>query len=137
MSLSPKTIAWLKRNADISLKGKTVVVTGANSGVGFKTAETMLYLGADVIMACRNLQRANAARDVLAAGYPGSAVSVMELDLADLSSIDAFVGEIRRRGTDIDVFVNNAGVFHQPGRKTKDGFDLVIGTNWFGNPSIS
>ena len=132
MSLSPKTIAWLKRNADISLKGKTVVVTGANSGVGFKTAETMLYLGADVIMACRNLQRANAARDVLAAGYPGSAVSVMELDLADLSSIDAFVGEIRRRGTDIDVFVNNAGVFHQPGRKTKDGFDLVIGTNWFG-----
>ena len=50
MSLSSNTKEWLRRNAGISLKGKTVVVTGANSGVGYKTAETMLYLGADVIL---------------------------------------------------------------------------------------
>lgn len=132
MSLTDKTKRWLKKNADLSLKGKTVVVTGANSGVGYKTAETMLYLGADVIMACRNAERADEARSALAAGYPGSSVSVMTLDVADFSSIDAFVRQIRERETDIDVFVNNAGVFHQPGKKTRDGFDLVMGTNYIG-----
>ena len=115
MSLSPKTKKWLKSNADISLEGKTVVVTGANSGVGFKTAETMLYLGARVILACRNPQRAEDARKALAADYPDSTVTVMLLDLADFSSIDAFVSSLQQQGTDIDVFVNNAGCFHHPG----------------------
>ena len=132
MSLSAKTKKWLKNNADISLQGKTVVVTGSNSGVGFKTAETMLYLGADVILACRNPQRAEAARKALVADYPDSTITVMLLDLADFSSIEAFVREIEERGTDIDVFVNNAGCFHQPGKTTKDGYDLVIGTNYIG-----
>jgi len=132
MSLTEKTKKWLKKNADISLKGKTVVVTGANSGVGFKISETMLYLGARVILACRNRQKANEARDILAAGYPEADLSVMLLDLADFSSIDAFVDAVRQRGIDIDVFVNNAGVLHQPGKKTKDGFELVIGTNYLG-----
>lgn len=132
MSLTDKTKKWLKGNADISLKGKTAVVTGANSGVGFKTAETLLYLGANVILACRNMQRAGAARDTLAGEYPSSTVSVMALDLADFSSVDAFVAEIVRQGVDIDIFVNNAGCFHQRGKKTKQGFDMVIGTNYFG-----
>ena len=132
MGLTDKTKRWLKANAGISLDGKTVVVTGANSGVGFKEAETMLYLGADVILACRNMQRANEARNALASEYPQSAVSVMPLDIADFSSIDAFVENIRREAVDIDVFVNNAGVLHQPGKKTKDGFELVMGTNYIG-----
>ena len=132
MSLADKTKRWLTDNASISLKGKTVVVTGANSGVGYKTAETMLYLGANVILACRNQQRANAARNALAGEYPESDISVLELDLADLSSIDAFVGRIREQNLSIDAFVNNAGVFHQPGKKTKNGFELVMGTNYFG-----
>ena len=130
--MTAKTRKWLQKNADISLEGKTVVVTGSNSGVGFKTAETMLYLGAKVILACRNPQRAEAARKALAADYPDSTVTVMLLDLADFSSIDAFVREIQQKGIDIDVFVNNAGVLHQPGKKTKDGFELVIGTNYIG-----
>ena len=132
MSLTAKTKNWLKKNADISLEGKTVIVTGANSGVGYKIAETMLYLGAKVILACRNPQRACEARDTLAAGYPEADLSIMELDLADFASIDAFVENVRQQGIDIDAFVNNAGVLHHPGEKTKDGFELVIGTNYFG-----
>ena len=58
MSISVKTMQWLNKNCNISLKGKTVLVTGANSGVGFKTAEIAVYLGADVILACRNLEKA-------------------------------------------------------------------------------
>lgn len=132
MALSEKTRKWIESNADIALKGKTAVVTGANSGVGFKTAETLAYLGADVILACRNRHRVAEARDTLAAAYPGSEISVMELDLADFSSIDAFVADITAHKIDIDIFVNNAGVFHQSGKRTKDGFELVMGTNYIG-----
>ena len=132
MSLTDKTKHWLAENADISLKGKTAVVTGSNSGVGFKTAETLLYLGANVILACRNPHRAEAARASLAADYPGADVSVLTVDLADFSSIDAFVAKIEEDGIDIDIFINNAGIFHQPGKKTKQGFELVLGTNYIG-----
>ena len=132
MSLSDKTKRWLSRNAPVSLRGKTAIVTGANSGVGFKTAETLLYLGADVVLACRNPHRAAQARDSLAAEYPEANISILALDLADLSAIDAFVARVRERSLDIDIFVNNAGVFHQPGKTTREGFDLVIGTNYFG-----
>ena len=132
MSLSTKTKHWLEENAAISLHGKTAVVTGSNSGVGYKTAELLLYLGADVILACRNPQRANDARHTLAAEYPESTIKTMTLDLADLSSIASFVEEIQNQHIDIDVFVNNAGAIHHPGEKTKNGLDLVIGTNYFG-----
>ena len=132
MSLSPKTVRWLEKNCAVSLQGKTVLITGANSGVGYKEAETSLYLGAAVILACRNPERAAAAQASLLRDYPGASVTVMRLDLADFASIDAFAGTIAAQQTDIDVFVNNAGVFRHPGRKTADGFDLVIGTNYIG-----
>ena len=130
MSLTAATANWLKANADISLKGKTAVVTGANSGVGFKTAETLLYMGANVVLACRNMERAAKAKAILNADYPESTITVMRLDLADFSSIGSFVDDIQK--VDVDIFVNNAGIFHQPGKKTRDGFDLVLGTNYFG-----
>ena len=132
MSLSENTKQWLNKNCNISLKGKTVLVTGSNSGVGFKTAETAVFLGADVILACRNTNKAAAARDELLRDYPDASVRVMRLDLASLSSIDAFVAELKESKTDIYAFVNNAGAFRHPGEKTADGFDLVIGTNYIG-----
>ena len=112
-------------------------MTGANSGVGFKTAETAVYLGADVILACRNPQRAADARDKLLRDYPRASVRVMRLDLASLASVDAFVTELRKKKTDVWAFVNNAGAFHHPGQKTADGFDLVIGTNYLGVYALS
>ncbi|MBO4384901.1 MAG: SDR family NAD(P)-dependent oxidoreductase [Clostridia bacterium] len=132
MSLSEKTEKWLKENCGVSLKGKTVVVTGANSGVGFKTAETAVCLGADVILACRNEKKADAARDELLIDRPDASVKVMKLDMASFASIDAFVDGLEESGTDVWAFVNNAGAFHHPGEKTEDGFDLVIGTNYIG-----
>ena len=137
MSLTVKTKRWLSKNCNISLKDKTVLVTGANSGVGFKTAEISAYLGANVILACRNMERANEARLKLLSDYPESYISIMHLDLASLSSIEAFTEEIVTNKIDIDVFVNNAGAFRQPGKKTVDGFDLVIGTNYIGTYYLS
>ena len=137
MSLSDKTKRWLKENCNISLNGKTVLVTGANSGVGFKTAEIAAHLGADVILACRNMERAQEARLKLLCDYPEASISVMQLDLASLTSIEAFIEELVSNKVDIDVFVNNAGAFRQPGKKTADGFDLVIGTNYIGTYYLS
>lgn len=137
MSLSDKTKHWLKENCNTSLKGKTVFVTGANSGVGFKTAEIAVSLGADVILACRNTERAQEARLKLLCDYPEASISVMQLDLASLTSIEAFTEELESNKVDIDAFVNNAGAFRQPGKKTADGFDLVIGTNYIGTYYLS
>lgn len=137
MSLTDKTKRWLNINCNISLKGKTVLVTGANSGVGFKTAEISAYLGADVILACRSKERANEASLRLLCDNPEASISVMQLDLASLSSIEAFSEELVSNKVDIDAFVNNAGVFRQPGKKTADGFDLVIGTNYIGTYDLS
>ena len=137
MSLSDKTKHWLKENCNISLNGKTVLVTGANSGVGFKTAEIAVSLGADVILACRNMERAQEARLKLLCDYPEASISVMQLDLASLTSIEAFTEELESSKVDIDAFVNNAGAFRQPGKKTADGFDLVIGTNYIGTYYLS
>ena len=137
MGLSDKTKHWLKENCNISLNGKTVLVTGANSGVGFKTAEIAVSLGADVILACRNMEQAQEARLKLLCDYPEASISVMRLDLASLSSIEAFCEELEGSKVDIDAFVNNAGAFRQPGKKTADGFDLVIGTNYIGTYYLS
>ena len=137
MSLTEKTKRWLNENCNISLKGKTVLITGANSGVGFKTAEISAYLGADVILACRSMERAKEARLKLISDNPESSISVMQLDLASLSSIEAFFEELVSNKVDIDMFVNNAGAFCQPGKKTADGFDLVIGTNYIGTYYLS
>ena len=129
MALKEKTKKWLNK-LNISFKGKTVLVTGSNSGVGFKTIEEALYLDAKVIMACRNHERAEAAREELLAEYPNAAIEILLLDLSDFSSIDSFVENIVSNRIDIDIFVNNAGTFHKTG-KTKDGFENVLGINYF------
>ena len=129
MALTKKTVKWINKQ-NISLKGKTVLVTGSNSGVGFKTVETALYLGADAIMACRNKEKAESAREELLKDYPDANVRILQLDLSDLSSIDSFAQNIIDHKIDIDIFVNNAGTFHKSG-VTKDGFENVLGTNYF------
>ena len=130
MALSKKTINWLNE-LNISLKGKNVLVTGSNSGVGLKTIETSLYLGAHVIMSCRNYEKALNAKTNLLQDYPDAKIDIMQIDLSDFSSIDEFANNIIDNKIDIDIFVNNAGTFHKR-CVTKDGFENVIGTNYFG-----
>ena len=132
MSLSRRTKKWIEKNCGVSLEGKTVLVTGANSGVGFKTAEIAAYLGARVIMACRSTEKAEKAAETILMDYPDASVKVMRVDLADFRSIDAFAEELRNTEIDVDAFVNNAGVFRHPGEVTADGLELVIGTNYLG-----
>jgi len=130
--LKKKTTGYLSTVCREDIRGRIVVITGANSGVGYKAAEELAWLGAEIVMACRNRERAEAARAGLLESVPGAKVSIRLLDLADSASIDAFVDSVIEDGLDIYGFVNNAGVFNMPGRTTKDGHELVMGTNYLG-----
>lgn len=104
--------------------GRTVVVTGANSGLGEATARELAAHRAAVVLACRNTARGEAA----SAQMTGT-VSVRPLDLADLASVRAFAHVTG----DIDVLVNNAGVMAIPQQRTGDGFEMQFGTNFLGH----
>jgi NAD(P)-dependent dehydrogenase (short-subunit alcohol dehydrogenase family) len=111
-----------------SFAGRTVIVTGANSGLGEVTARELARVGAKVILAVRNTAKGDAA----AAGMPGD-VEVRQLDLQDLASVRAFAD-----GVDgVDVLVNNAGIMAVPFAQTVDGFESQIGTNHLGHFALT
>ena len=103
--------------------GVTVVVTGANSGLGEAAARELAAHGAAVVLACRNVVKA----ERVAADIAGE-VAVRQLDLADLASVRAFAAATGP----IDVLINNAGIMAVPKRRTADGFESQIGTNFLG-----
>ncbi|MBV9091433.1 MAG: SDR family NAD(P)-dependent oxidoreductase [Mycobacteriaceae bacterium] len=111
-----------------SFAGRTVVVTGANSGLGLVTARELAAAGARVVLAVRNTTKGDAA----AAGMPGD-VEVRRLDLQDLASVHEFADGI----TAVDVVVNNAGIMAVPYAVTKDGFESQIGTNHLGHFTLT
>jgi NAD(P)-dependent dehydrogenase (short-subunit alcohol dehydrogenase family) len=111
------------------LDGRTVVVTGANSGIGLVTARELARAGARVVLAVRDTARGERAAETI----PGRS-EVRRLDLADLASVRAFAGAWEG---DLDVLVDNAGVMATPERRTKDGFELQIGTNHLGHFALT
>jgi NAD(P)-dependent dehydrogenase (short-subunit alcohol dehydrogenase family) len=111
------------------LSGRTIVVTGANSGIGLTAARGLAGAGAHVVLAVRDRGRGEQAAETV----PGSR-EVRELDLADLASVRAFAEALDR---DLDVLVNNAGVMAVPAARTRDGFELQIGTNHLGHFALT
>ncbi|GJF10258.1 short-chain dehydrogenase [Mycolicibacterium cyprinidarum] len=123
--------AWT--TADLpSFAGRTVVVTGANSGLGLVTARELARVGAKTILAVRNLDKGNAA----AAEMSGE-VEVRKLDLGDLPSIRAFAEGFSEPEDTVDVLVNNAGIMAVPYAQTVDGFESQIGTNHLGHFALT
>lgn len=115
-----------------SFAGRTVIVTGANSGLGLVTARELARVGAKTILAVRNLDKGNAA----AADMAGD-VEVRKLDLQDLASIRAFADDISASGATVDVLINNAGIMAVPYALTVDGFETQIGTNHLGHFALT
>lgn len=113
--------------------GKTFVVTGANSGLGYYATEHLVSLGATVIMACRNLVKAEEAKQELRKKYPNALLMIYPFDQADFTSIQAFVTMLKAHHSTIDGLILNAGIYHpKQGLQTKQGFPLTIGTNYLG-----
>jgi len=114
--------------------GRTAVVTGANSGLGYRTAEALAAKGARVVLACRSVERGEAAVARLAAAVPGADLALAPLDLADLDSVRTFAGGVDA----LDLLINNAGVMALPSRRTtKQGFEMQVGTNHLGHFALT
>ena len=115
--------------------GRTVVVTGANSGIGLAATRALAAAGAHVVMACRSVDDAAAEREAILEEYPAASLTVRELDLADLASVRAFAD--RLEVSSIDVLCNNAGVMAIPRSETADGFETQFGVNHLGHFALT
>jgi len=112
---------------------KIVIVTGANSGLGFETSRALAHRGAAVIMACRSLEKGEAAAEQIRGESPQGRVLVKWLDLTDLSSVQKFAENYLEEYSRLDILINNAGVMAIPYQRTVEGFELQFGTNHLGH----
>jgi NAD(P)-dependent dehydrogenase (short-subunit alcohol dehydrogenase family) len=117
--------------------GRTVLVTGANSGLGLRTAEAVAAKGARVLLGCRDPGRGEAARSAVAALATGPVPELVSLDLADLGSVRDAARSVADAVEGLDVLVNNAGVMAMPLRRTADGFELQFATNHLGHFALT
>ena len=113
---------------------KIVLITGANSGLGYYSSLSIAKTHTHVVMACRNMNKCNEARERILNDVPGGQVDAMQLDLSSFESIKKFSTAFTERYDHLDVLVNNAGIMALPNREvTKDGLEAQIGTNHFGH----
>lgn len=118
----------------VRLDGKIVVITGANTGIGIETIIDLAKRGATVIMACRNLDKSKAAIERAKKESSGSNdIILMRLNLSSLKSVREFAEEFLSKYSRLNILINNAGVMMIPYSKTEDGFEMQIGTNYFGH----
>jgi NAD(P)-dependent dehydrogenase (short-subunit alcohol dehydrogenase family) len=117
--------------------GRTAVITGANTGLGYETAAALAAKGAHVVLAVRNLEKGKDAARRIKQSAPGAQVTLQELDLTSLDSIRAAADQLRSDHESIDLLINNAGVMMTPKSTTKDGFELQFGTNHLGHFALT
>jgi NAD(P)-dependent dehydrogenase (short-subunit alcohol dehydrogenase family) len=117
--------------------GRVAIVTGSNSGIGFETARILAEKGAMVVMACRNLDKANPKAAQIRSAHPGVNVEVMRLDLSDLDSVREFAEAFRAKHSRLDLLINNAGIMVPPYGKTVQGFETQFGVNHLGHFALT
>ncbi|XP_055529821.1 retinol dehydrogenase 14 isoform X2 [Wyeomyia smithii] len=116
-----------------NMEGKTIIITGANSGIGKETARDLAKRGARIILACRNMDTAKQARDEIVEDSGNEAVFVKKLDLSSQASVREFAAEVLKTESKLDVLIHNAG-FAETFKKTKsvDGIEFTMATNHYG-----
>ncbi len=129
-------MSWTEANIP-ELTGKTVVVTGANSGLGLETTRLLAGRGAHVIMACRTTAKAEAALREVQDQLPRASLEFVRLDLSELASVRAFGEAVSGAHGKLDALINNAGVMAIPRRETADGFEMQLGTNHLGHFALT
>lgn len=122
-----------KCTSQTDLRGKTVIITGANTGVGFATALHLAARNARVILACRSKERGEAAKDKIIAATGNSNIVVRIVDLASLSSVRQFANNIQEEEDRLDILINNAGGVGYPQTRTEDGLEVNMAANHFGH----
>lgn len=120
-----------------SLKGKTLIVTGGNSGLGYQAVRAFASKGGQVIMACRSISKGEEAKKQIIAELKTADITVMNLDLNDLSSVKSFVEEFRKTHEQLHVLLNNAGIMMTPYSKSVDGIESQQATNHFAHFALT
>jgi NAD(P)-dependent dehydrogenase (short-subunit alcohol dehydrogenase family) len=115
----------------IDMKSKRVIITGANSGLGKESAIALAKLGAEIVLAVRDINKGQSVKNQILNQTPSAVIEVAELDLMDLDSVRKFAASQSTKP--IDVLLNNAGIMAVPFEKTKDGFESQMGTNHLGH----
>ena len=124
--------------ADIpNQQGRIALITGANSGLGLETARALKRCGATVVLACRSPRKAERAKQELLQERDGGAVDLVDLDLADLNSVQQAVATVGERYGCLDLLINNAGVMAPPRRTTAQGHELQFGVNHLGHMALT
>ena len=118
-------------------RGKLVLVTGGNSGIGYQAALALAAKGAQVVLAIRSLEKGQAAIERIKRAHPQAAVEAQALDLADLASVRRFAEAFVQRHSSLPLLINNAGVMALPYRRTADGFEMQFGTNHLGHFALT
>ena len=118
-------------------KGRIVLVTGANSGLGFNTAKSLALKGAKVIMACRNMEKGKLASSKIMDEGPAEEPEVWQLDLASLESVQQFSEKFSLSVDRLDLLINNAGLMAIPYARTEDGFEMQFGVNHLGHFALT
>lgn len=119
------------------LEEKTVLVTGANSGIGFEATKKLAEKNAEVIMACRIREKGLDAKEKIEKELEDADLTVMQIDLASLDSIHEMAEEFNSEYEKLDILFNNAGIMAIPRRETEDGFEYQIGVNHLGHYALT
>lgn len=119
------------------MSGRTVLVTGANGGLGLEAARVLAARGAHVVMACRSVDKGEAAAAAIRAARPRGDLAVASLDVADLTSVRRFAAWMQGHSGRLDVLVNNAGVMAIPFQRSVDGFEMQMASNHVGHFALA
>ena len=120
-----------------NLTGKVIIVTGANSGIGYEAALEVARKGGQTVLACRSMDKAQAALSQIQTQVPNAPVEIMQLDLASQASVHAFAEAFKAKYGRLDLLINNAGIMMVPYGKTEDGFERQFGTNHLGHFALT
>ena len=115
------------------LRGRIALVTGANSGLGLETSRALAGKGARVVLACRGAAKAEEAMAAIRAKIPDAQLEFLPLDLSDLASVRAAAETFESRHARLDILCNNAGLMTLPFARSRDGFEMIFGTNHLGH----
>jgi NAD(P)-dependent dehydrogenase (short-subunit alcohol dehydrogenase family) len=127
---------WTKANIP-HLSGKIALVTGANSGLGYEISLALAEKGAQVIMACRSVDKGNQAAALIRKTVAAAELTVKALDLASLAAVRRFAAAFQQEYSTLDILCNNAGIMAIPRRESADGFEMQLGTNHLGHFALT
>lgn len=123
--------SWGVCTAKTDLTGKTVIITGCNTGIGYYVALDLAFRNARIVMACRNAEKANAAKEKIIAETGNKQIVFQQVNLSSLQSVRQFTERIINEESHLDILINNAGIIHSNSLLTEDGLNTIYCINHF------